>query len=66
MVPSEGGRERGERERERERAYVCGVGGEKREYRKRGKEDRGEIYKITTEVLNTLLRYVAELKMENW
>ena len=44
----------------------CGVGGEKREYRKRGKEDRGEIYKITTEVLNTLLRYVAELKMENW
>ena len=33
MVPSEGGRERGERERERERAYVCGVWGGGREER---------------------------------
>ena len=48
---------------------MWGVGwGERRENTERGVRKTGEkyVYKITTEVLNTLLRYVAELKMENW
>ena len=71
MVPSEGGREGegGEGEGEGESVCVWGVGwGERRENTERGVRKTGEkyVYKITTEVLNTLLRYVAELKMENW